>query len=80
MSKAGRIELVVEQDARKIWNNFLTDWTSIAQIDVSEFLVATASSLSWDYGLRDYDAVHMATALLWKDALAEPVTLSTFNR
>jgi len=43
-------------------------------------LVARADSLAWEYGLRGYDAVHLASALLWQEALGEPVTLATFDK
>ena len=39
-----------------------------------------AASLAWEYGLRGYDAVHLATALLWQETIGEPVTLATFDR
>jgi hypothetical protein len=31
-------------------------------------------------GLRDYDAVQLAAASLWQDALAERITFMTFDR
>ena len=29
---------------------------------------ARADALTWDYGLRGYDAVHLASTLVWQDA------------
>jgi hypothetical protein len=50
------------------------------RIRVTETLVARTDSLAWQYGLRGYDAVHLAAALLWQEGLEESVTLATFDR
>ena len=42
--------------------------------------MALADTLAWDYGLRGYDAVHLASALTWQEALGEPVLLATFDK
>ena len=39
-------------------------------------LITHADRLAWDHGLRGYDAVHLAAADLWQDALGEEVTLA----
>ncbi len=43
-------------------------------------MVAQAEGLAWEQGLRGYDAVHLASALLWQSSLSRPVTLATFDR
>ena len=48
--------------------------------NINETTVARAASLAWDHGLRGYDAVHLATALLWRELLDTSVTLATFDR
>ena len=42
-------------------------------------VVAQAGNLAWDRGLRGYDAVHLAAASAWQDALGERVTLATVD-
>jgi predicted nucleic acid-binding protein len=49
-------------------------------VQVTEVVVARADTLAWDHGLRGYDAVHLAAASIWQDALGERVTLVTFDR
>ena len=39
-----------------------------------------AGNLAWEHNLRGYDAVHLAAALSWGEALNAPVTLATFDR
>ena len=35
-----------------------------------EPLAARAGTLAWEHGLRGYDAVHLATALFWRERSA----------
>jgi predicted nucleic acid-binding protein len=51
-----------------------------ARLRSTESLLSRADDLAWHHGLRGYDAVHLAAALLWQDALEESVTLATFDR
>ncbi len=47
---------------------------------LSTALTERAATLAWDFGLRGYDAMHLAAALTWQDALEEPIILATFDR
>ena len=47
---------------------------------MTETLIARADTLAWDHGLRGYDAVHLAGAVLWQETLGEMVTVATFDR
>ena len=38
------------------------------------------AALAWEFGLRDYDSMHLATALNWQGTLETPVCLATFDR
>lgn len=49
-------------------------------MEVTEAVVAQADALAWEHGLRGYDAVHLASALLWQNGLSETVTLATFDK
>jgi len=46
---------------------------------VSEALVSRAEILAWDYGLRGYDAMQLASALTWQESIGEDVFLGTFD-
>lgn len=39
-----------------------------------------ADHLAWEHGLRGYDAVHLAAALPWHEALGESVTVATYDK
>lgn len=47
---------------RRIVRDFGTDWSRYGLVDVSESLIRDAARLAEAYGLRAYDAVHLASA------------------
>ena len=55
-------------------------WPTWVRIGVDEALVSRAEALAWDYNLRSYDALHLASALAWKERVQHPVALLTFDR
>lgn len=55
-------------------------WPTWVHIGVNEDLVMRAEALAWEYGLRGYDAVHLAAVLTWQEHLEHPVVLATFDR
>jgi uncharacterized protein len=80
MSRAARMRLISDGAARAAWDRFLGDWPEFTRLKLSAALTERAASLAWDFGLRGYDAVHLAAALTWQDALGEPISLATFDR
>jgi predicted nucleic acid-binding protein len=68
------------QTADNAWQDFLSQWQSFTRLSVTPVLVERASRLAWQYGLRGYDATHLAAALIWQETLEMPVTLATFDR
>jgi hypothetical protein len=50
------------------------------RVQATEVLLARADELAWELGLRGYDAVHLASALLWQDGMGERVMVGTFDR
>jgi len=80
MSRATRMGAFPSAEAQAAWKDFLTDWTSLTRLKVSAQITARAATLAWEYGLRGYDALHFASALVWQENLEIPVTLATFDR
>jgi uncharacterized protein len=78
--KADRQGYIKSIEAQSIWQAFQEDWEEIASINQTEPVLKKASSLAWQYSLRGYDAVHLASALTWQDFNTEPVTLVTFDQ
>jgi uncharacterized protein len=79
-SKAVRMKWLDLQTSEEAWQDFLLHWRSFSRLVVTQPLIDRASRLAWDYGLRAYDATHLAAALLWQEALETPVTLATYDR
>ena len=60
--------------------SFRSQWPSYVRMRPNESLVAHADSLAWQHGLRGFDAVHLAAAITWRDALDAGVVMATFDR
>ena len=58
----------------------MQDWADLARLPVSEALAARADTLAWAHALRGYDAVQLAAALTWREAMGREVVLGTFDR
>jgi predicted nucleic acid-binding protein len=63
----------------KAWQDFLDDWAAFSRVPVSPLMIERACDLAWEYGLRGYDSLHLATALLWQESLGAQVTFATFD-
>lgn len=79
-AKAVRLKFVTRKAATAGLADFEADWPDLIRLEVSEAVVARAASVAWQQDLRSYDAVHLASALHWQDALGEPVTVATYDR
>jgi predicted nucleic acid-binding protein len=80
LAKAARMRLVTRAAAGAAMRAFAADWADLVRLQLTEALAARAGALAWQHGLRGYDAVHLATALFWHEALGEPVAVATFDR
>lgn len=80
LAKAVRLKFVTRKAATAGLADFEADWPDLIRLEVSEAVVARAASVAWQQDLRSYDAVHLASALHWQDALGEPVTVATYDR
>jgi predicted nucleic acid-binding protein len=80
LAKAGRVGLVTREAALAALKAFNNDWEHLVRIQFGEPLAARAAMLAWDHGLRGYDAVHLASALFWRETLGEAITVATYDR
>lgn len=78
-AKAVRMKALTQDEAQTCIEQFRRDWPHLVRARVTEATVARADQLAWQYQLRGYDAVHLAAALLWQDALGVMVTMATFD-
>ena len=80
LAKAARVGLVTREAALTALRAFNADWEHLIRIQFGEPLAARAGALAWEHGLRGYDAVHLATALFWRETLGDAITVATYDR
>lgn len=80
LARAARLKVLDFDQARLAQRRFAADWPDYAQVPVSEAIVSRAEHLAWDYELRGYDAVQLASAQIWQESIGEDVVLATFDR
>ena len=71
---------LTSQISDKTLDKFRLEWDSFHRLSINEELIARADFLACQYGLRGSDAVHLAAALIWQEALMLPVTLATYDQ
>lgn len=80
LAKAVRVGILDQTGGLMALNAFRAEWPQLLRVQITEEVISRADTLAWEYGLRGYDAVHLASALLWQTTLHEAVTLATFDR
>ncbi len=79
-AKAVRTGLLKRDAAQHDLETFRQDWNDYERLEVNDTVVARADALAWQYGLRGYDAVQLATALIWHETLESTVTFATYDK
>ena len=79
-ARAVRMGVVDPAAAKQAQNRFLRDWPGFARVSVTEALVARADALAWEFALRGYDAVQLASAITFRDSIGRDVVLASFDR
>jgi predicted nucleic acid-binding protein len=80
LARGARRGLLSEANALEARRRLEGVWPTWVRIGVDEALVARAEVLAWEYALRGYDALHLASALAWQERIQHPVALLTFDR
>jgi hypothetical protein len=80
ISRAGRLGAITMAEAEASLSDFRRQWLSLFRVRVDETTMARADALAWESGLRGHDAVHLASALAWREAIAESPVFATFDR
>ena len=80
LARARRQKLLGAGPAARLRTLFASHWGSMLRLNLLESTVERADSLAWELDLRGYDAVHLATAVAWREAVAEAPVLATYDR
>ena len=79
LAKAGRMGFIEATDLESAWMEFNSHWATYIRLPISTLVVEQAAALCWRHGLRAYDAIHLASALAWKDVVGEQVIFACFD-
>ncbi len=79
-ARAVRVGVLDDVGGRRAQRRFSREWPDLMRIPVTEALVARAEAVAWTHALRGYDAVQLASALTWQDALGQEIVVATFDR
>ena len=80
LAKAVRLGALTREGGTAAIQVFRREWPLFIRVQATEPIMARADILAWEQNLRGYDAVHLASALLWQEGLGESITLATFDR
>ena len=83
IAKAVRRRVLDDDRAQRAHGRFLKEWPNFGKVPVTDALVARADTLTWEHGLRAYDAIQLAAALSCLetiDALGADILFATFDR
>ncbi|MCD6290362.1 MAG: type II toxin-antitoxin system VapC family toxin [Anaerolineae bacterium] len=76
-ARRGYLSVNEAEEARRRLQEAWESWVRIAMDDT---VVSRAEEVAWTWGLRGYDAVHLAAALVWQEGIGHPITLATFDK
>lgn len=78
--RAARLDLITQLESRKALELFRVEWESLGRLPVNEATARRADDLACNHDLRGYDAMHLASALLYQHALGLPLVFVTYDR
>ena len=67
------------KDYKRLVSQFESDWKNFMAIHVTGELVRRAGDYAEKYGLRGFDAIHLASAVMLREKLASPVIFSCYD-
>ena len=78
-AKAVRVRALEAGEALECRQLADRDWRDLARLPVTDATIDRAATLVWGDNLRAYDAVQLAAACAWREALDQPVTFACFD-
>ena len=71
LARAARGNRLDAHGARRAQELFAEDWPDFGKVPVTDSLLTRAETLAWKHGLRAYDAVQLAAALVCTETLTD---------
>jgi predicted nucleic acid-binding protein len=67
-------------DYRRLLHDLEADWERYVRIEITEGLVREAARVAETHGLRAYDAIHLASAMLLRERMGEDTMFASWDR
>lgn len=71
LARAERGDRLDAEGAHGAREQFAEDWPDLGKVPVTDALLTRAEGIAWQHGLRAYDAVQLAAALVCEETIAE---------
>lgn len=79
IARAARRQIIGVDEAEACRRQLLEDWGQLHRIQVTDAVVRRGADVASTFGLRGYDAIHLACALVWQELIGEAVTVATYD-
>ena len=79
-TKLVRTRVLTNEMALFSMDLLLAHWPSFIRLQVSNNVVDRAVALTRRHPLRGYDAVQLASAVVWQEVISQPVAFATFDK
>ncbi len=80
LARAVRVGAISRDDGDLAVQAWEREREDLLWIQLVQPIVRQAGQLAWQYGLRGYDAIHLAAALWWRANMGQPLLLVTYDR
>lgn len=79
LAKATRAGALTENEAAAVAQVFRSEWANFVRIQATEAVIVRADEVGRDLGLPGHAVFHLASALMWQEAMDEVVVLATYD-
>ncbi|MDY7078354.1 MAG: type II toxin-antitoxin system VapC family toxin [Chloroflexota bacterium] len=80
LARGARMGLLSEKEAVEAQRQLGMVWPTWVRIAMDEQVISQAEALAWKYALLGYDAIHLASAMIWQEHIEHSIVLATFDR
>ncbi len=80
LAKAARQGWADGESLRQAWQDFLNHWPAYLRLPLSAQVIERAAHLAWKHGLRAYDSVHLACALICQEVTDAEMIFACFDQ
>lgn len=79
IARSDRLGNVSTEEATRAVETLREDWQYYSRVPVSSVLIERAGRIAWTRELKGYDAVQLASALVWSESVGGEVGLVTYD-